>query len=179
MGIMTNDNRSSNNTPAPGVRLATIRIAKEYLKFSAAHFTVFSATERERVHGHNFSVSADITAQVDSNGMTSNYRLYKDALQQCCEALDEYVLLPGQSPHLDISKNNDQYQVGFNGQTLYFPIEDTRLLPIRNTTVEEFSHYILQQLLVDKALSDNVDLWALSVSVSSGPGQSGETIWQR
>ena len=39
-------------------QLTTIELSKEYLKFSAGHFTVFSATERERLHGHNFSVSA-------------------------------------------------------------------------------------------------------------------------
>ncbi|WP_345417566.1 6-pyruvoyl trahydropterin synthase family protein [Halioxenophilus aromaticivorans] len=176
---MTNDNCPNSTTPATDIRLATIRIAKEYLKFSAAHFTVFSATDRERLHGHNFTVSAEITAQVDSNGMTTNYRLYKDALQHCCEALDEYVLLPGESPYLDITQDNDQYLARFNGRTLVFPMEDTLVLPIRNTTVEEFSYYILQQLLVGKALGDNVDLWALSVSVSSGPGQSGESTWQR
>ena len=184
MAMMNDENRpavsgqTTATTPA-GIRLATIGIAKEYLKFSAAHFTVFSATERERVHGHNFAVSAKITAQVDINGMTSNYRLYKDALQQCCQALDEYVLLPGQSPYLDISQDSGQYLAHFNGQTLYFPTEDTLVLPIRNTTVEEFSHYILQQLLVDHALRDRVDLWALSVRVSSGPGQTGESAWQR
>ena len=38
----------------------TIRLAKENMKFSAAHFTIFSASERERLHGHNFRVEVDI-----------------------------------------------------------------------------------------------------------------------
>ena len=38
--------------------LCTLYIDKESHKFSAAHYTIFSATERERLHGHNYSVSA-------------------------------------------------------------------------------------------------------------------------
>ncbi len=50
-------------------QLTTIEVSKEYLKFSAAHFTIFSATERERLNGHNFRVSAKITEPVGPNGM--------------------------------------------------------------------------------------------------------------
>lgn len=160
-------------------RLATIRIAKEYLKFSAAHFTVFSATERERLHGHNFTVAADITAAVNDNGMTSNYRNYKDALQRCCKALDEYVLLPGQSPYLQIEQQGLEYWVRFNDESMRFLVADTLILPIRNTTVEEFSNYIVQQLMHDSQLAELSQLQGLSVSVSSGPGQLGITAWQR
>ena len=35
----------------PMEELTTIEIDKENLKFSAAHFTIFSGTERERLHG--------------------------------------------------------------------------------------------------------------------------------
>jgi 6-pyruvoyltetrahydropterin/6-carboxytetrahydropterin synthase len=49
-------------------RLATLYIDKESHKFSAAHFTIFSATERERLHGHNYSVSAKIVAPLGDNG---------------------------------------------------------------------------------------------------------------
>ena len=42
--------------------LTTINICKEALKFSGAHFTIFSATDRERLHGHNFRVRAEVTA---------------------------------------------------------------------------------------------------------------------
>lgn len=159
-------------------RLATITIAKEYLKFSAAHFTIFSATERERLHGHNFTVSAEITATVDDNGMTSNYRVYKDALKRCCEAIDEYMLLPAQSPFLTIEPEGCEYVVRFAQETLRFLQADTLLLPIRNTTVEEFSHYLLSQLLADDELVAIEGLQALQVSVASGPGQYGACQWQ-
>ena len=63
-------------------RLTTIYIDKESHKFSAAHFTIFSASERERLHGHNFSVAARIVAPVDANGLTGDYAVYKAQLKK-------------------------------------------------------------------------------------------------
>ena len=50
-------------------RLTTLYIDKEAHKFSAAHYTIFSASDRERLHGHNYSVSARIVA--DMSAVTS------------------------------------------------------------------------------------------------------------
>ena len=54
-------------------RFTTIEIRKEYLHFSAAHFTVFSATERERLHGHNWRIGALITGPVGDDGLCFDY----------------------------------------------------------------------------------------------------------
>ena len=49
-------------------QLATLHIDKQAHKFSAAHFTIFSETDRERLHGHNYGVSARIVAAMGDNG---------------------------------------------------------------------------------------------------------------
>ncbi|NHN39342.1 6-pyruvoyl tetrahydropterin synthase [Pseudomaricurvus alcaniphilus] len=158
-------------------RLTTITLAKEYQKFSAAHFTIFSATERERLHGHNFSVTAALTVPVGDDGLCFSYRIYKDILKQVCEQLDEYVLIPSQSPHLQIRSEGAFYHVEFNGETMPLLKSDTILLPIRNTTVEEFSHYILEKLLQVNQDGNRFDIRALEVRVFSGPGQCGSSSW--
>ena len=96
-------------------QLTTIELSKEYLKFSAGHFTIFSETERERLHGHNFAVSASIVAPVGENGLCFSYGEFKSKLQKLCEKLDEYLLLPGLSPYLKIEKQEQEYLVVFNG----------------------------------------------------------------
>ena len=83
-------------------RLTTLYIDKEAHKFSAAHFTIFSATERERLHGHNYSVSARIVAEMGDNGFSADYNVYKQRIAALCEPLDEYMLLAGESPHQTI-----------------------------------------------------------------------------
>lgn len=159
-------------------RLTTITLAKEYQKFSAAHFTIFSATERERLHGHNFSVTVAITVPVGDDGLCFSYRIYKDILKQLCSELDEYVLIPLHSPHLTIIEDELFYQVKFNEETIPLLKTDTKLLPIRNTTVEEFAHYILTKLLETNDNADQFDIRELDVRVFSGPGQCGSSNWK-
>ena len=160
-------------------QLTTIELAKEYMKFSAAHFTIFSATERERLHGHNFRVAASITAPVGDNGMCFSYRILKDKLERLCDELDEYMLLPALSPHLRIGEQGAQYRVEFAGEELFFPRSDTLLLPVRNSTVEEYARYLLERLLEDSALIGGRDIREVGIKVSSGPGQWGTSHWRR
>ncbi len=160
-------------------QLTTIEISKEYLKFSAAHFTVFSETDRERLHGHNFKVAAKVTAPVGPNGMCFSYRILKDKLEALCASLDEYLLLSAESPHLVISEEGENYRVGFNGETMLFLKADTLLLPVRNATVEEYSRYLLGRLLEDRELIDGHDIREVGIKVSSGPGQWGSARWKK
>lgn len=160
-------------------RLTTIHIDKEAHKFSAAHFTIFSATERERLHGHNFSVSARIVAPVDDNGLTGDYAVYKAEIRKLCDALDEYTLIPSQSPYLEIGEQEGYHRVVHNGDVMLFLKSDTLLIPVRNTTVEDLSFYLLDTLLQDKSLLEAQDIRAIEVMVSSGPGQTGSASWAR
>ena len=155
-------------------QLTTLYIDKERHKFSAAHYTIFSATERERLHGHNYSVSARIVAPMGDNGFAADYKVYKRRLDTLCEALDEYMLLAGESPYQQIAQEGDCYRVSFNGEQMQFLKCDTQVLPIRNATVEEFSRYLLRELL---ALSAGDDLREIELCVASGPGQKGCAHW--
>jgi len=155
-------------------RLATLHINKQAHKFSAAHFTIFSATERERIHGHNYGVSARIVAEMGENGFSADYNVYKRCLQKLCDAHDEYMLLPAQSPWLEVVTQGDEYLATFNGKTLRFPCDETLLLPIVNVTVEALSHYLLDCVLGEDLMGDVVEL---EVFVTSGDGQSSSACW--
>lgn len=157
--------------------LTTIELSKEYLKFSAAHFTIFSATERERLHGHNYAVSAEILAPVGENGLCFSYGEFKKKLEALCVSLDEYLLLPGQSPYLTIVSDADEYLVRYNDEKMRFLKSDTQILPIRNCTVEEFARYLLEQLVSDADVA-RYDIRRIDLKVSSGPGQSGSRRWE-
>lgn len=155
-------------------RLATLYIDKESHKFSVAHYTIFSATERERLHGHNYSVSAMIAAPMGDNGFAADYNVYKSRLKTLCDELDEYLVLPAHSPHQTIRDGGAVYLVSFNGEAMQFLKSDTLVLPIRNATVEEFSHYLLGRLL---ELSAGEVLAEVQLCVASGPGQKACARW--
>ena len=156
-------------------RLTTLYIDKESHKFSAAHFTIFSASDRERLHGHNYSVSARIVAPMGENGFSADYNVYKSRLKTLCDSLDEYMLLAGDSPFQLIEEDGPYYRVKFAEDQMLFLQSDTQILPIRNATVEEFSHYLLAQLV---AQSSGEDLREIELCVASGPGQRGCSIWR-
>jgi 6-pyruvoyltetrahydropterin/6-carboxytetrahydropterin synthase len=158
--------------------LTTIEISKEDIKFSAAHFTVFSATERERLHGHNYAVRLAVTAPVGDDGICFSYKEIKSRLRALCETLDEYTLIPQFSPHLRIEDEGDFYLVRFNGERIPLLKSDTLLLPIRNSTVEEFARYLRDCFVGDGSFVATRDICEVVMRVSSGPGQWGSSTWQ-
>lgn len=156
-------------------RLTTLYIDKESHKFSAAHYTIFSAIERERLHGHNYSVSARIVAPMGDNGFSADYNVYKTRLATLCDSLDEYMLLAGESPFQQVAEAGSCFRVSYAEEEMLFLQSDTLVLPITNVTVEELSYYLLQQLLLDSA---GEDLREIELCVASGPGQKGCAIWR-
>lgn len=156
--------------------LTTLYIAKESHKFSAAHYTIFSATERERLHGHNYAVSVRIVAPLGDNGLSADYNVYKTRIAALCATLDEYTLLAGDSPYQQVTGDDTCYHVAYGTQVMRFLRSDTLVLPIRNVTVEELSRYLLQ-LLVHECAAD--DLREIELCVASGPGQKACARWSR
>ncbi len=156
-------------------RLTTLYIDKESHKFSAAHYTIFAAGERERLHGHNYAVSAKIVAPMGNNGFAADYNVYKDRIKALCDELDEYLVLPADSPYQRIEEDGDEYRVLFGDEEMRFLRSDTLVLPIVNATVEELSRYLLERLL---HASRGDDLRELRVCVASGPGQKGCASWR-
>ena len=158
-------------------RLTTIEIHKQYLHFSVAHFTIFSETSRERLHGHNFRIAVSITGEVDDNGLCFDYAIYKEVLQEVCSRFDEYTLIAENSPHLIIEDEGEYYRVTHNKIPMYLLKTDTILLPIRNVTIEELSHYLLDEVVGDRSLIDELRIHQFEMRVSSGPDQWGIAKW--
>ena len=159
------------------IKLTTIEIEKQYLHFSVAHFTIFSATSRERLHGHNFRIAAAITGEVNDNGLCFDYAIYKNILQELCKRFDEYTLIAENSPHLTITSDEQYHHVTHNGITMPLLKTDTILLPILNVTIEEMSHYLLAELTQDKQFLAELKIHAFELRVSSGPDQWGIARW--
>jgi 6-pyruvoyltetrahydropterin/6-carboxytetrahydropterin synthase len=156
------------------VRIAAIELEKEEMKFSAGHFTIFSATERENLHGHNFTVSVTLHAPVGEDGLIGDYRAMKQRLFGLCRSLNETLLLPTRSPYLTIGEEAGRVLAHFNGETMTFMSRDVTLLPVANVSVEELSRHLGERLLESGAFGSRCV--ELQVKVASGPGQYG--IWR-
>lgn len=156
----------------------TIEITKDYLHFSAAHFTIFSANSRENLHGHNFDVGCTIETPIGTDGLAFDYNVIKDKLKAMCDELDERTLLPEQSPHLGFEKDGDYLVVIFAGERIPFLERDALLLPIRNATVEEFARWFVARLSNEPEIA-KLPIRSMTVRVSSGPGQWAASRWEQ
>jgi len=156
--------------------VTTIEIHKEYLHFSCAHFTLFSATEREDLHGHNFQIGCEVETRVGSDGLCFDYNIVKNALKALCAEIDEQMLLPANSPWLTIERTDDMVLALFNGERIPFLPRDVTVLPLRNITVEELASWALQRILSAPTMAD-LPISKLLVRVASGNDQWARSEW--
>ena len=157
-------------------KIGRIEIAKQALNFSAAHFTIFSETEREDLHGHNWQVECELTSPINSNGLIFDYNLIKLVIKELCDELDEKTLLPETSPHLKIVQETDYLFAEYHNERIPFLYRDVITLPISNASVEELSHYFLNRLLNHPEIAEQ-DIREMTVKISSSPGQCGTATW--
>ena len=160
-------------------RTAIVEIHKEELSFSAGHFTIFSATEREDLHGHNYYVSVALETELAANGLSFDYRVYRSKLAEICNKLDRRFLLPEHSQFLKLEDTGDMWLAHFNNERIPFLKRDAMILPITNVTIEELSHWFLGHLLENPAQLAEHAIQSITVKVYNGPGQSGAASWVR
>lgn len=158
-------------------RYTTLEIHKDEFSFSAGHFTIFSATEREQLHGHNYNISVTFKIELTANGLSFDYRHYKRKINEFCDSLDRYLLLPINSPHLEIKEEGDYWIATFDNKKMPFLKEDVVLMPLTNITIEELSRWFLQKLIENRAELNKHLIHEITVKVFNGPGQSGSSCW--
>ncbi|MHA1777211.1 MAG: 6-pyruvoyl tetrahydropterin synthase family protein [Promethearchaeia archaeon] len=147
----------------------TVRISDPRLKFSASHF-LYQHDKCSRLHGHNYSVSVELTGELDENFFVIDFYHIKSKLQEIISKLDHAVLLPAKSENIQIielktpTNDSDEIDVRFNGKHYVFPKIDTRLLPISATTAELLAEYVYMQL------KKNFENYKLRVEIAESEG---------
>lgn len=160
-------------------QLSIIELQKESMHFSAGHFTIFSATERENFHGHNYKVSLALYATVSSDlGLSFDYRFYKKRMRTLCEQLNQTFLMPGKSPYLTWEEKEDYIWFTFNHQRMPFLPRDVSIIPVSNISVEELSRWFIEKLITQQSTLEDHHIHKLTVKVFSGEGQSGSSSWE-
>ncbi len=160
-------------------KLTVIELKKEAMNFSAGHFTIFSATERENMHGHNYQVSIFLSTFLDTQtGLSFDYRFYKKYILTLCKKLDETFLMPGKSLYLTWKEENGYIWFTFNNQKIPFLPSDVTIIPVSNITVEELSGWFIQEMLKNTAQLKKDRIHKIIVKVFSGQGQSGSSCWE-
>jgi 6-pyruvoyltetrahydropterin/6-carboxytetrahydropterin synthase len=150
----------------------SVVVAKDYLKFAAAHFIAYPGF-REPLHGHNYQVSVRVEADLGPDGYVLDFGIVKRVAKALCEELDERVLVPDRSDCLTVVQTPDGVEVVTEyGDRFRFPTGDVRLLPIARSSAEELAAYLLGRLRdALRAEAAGRGLATLEVGVAEAPGQ--------
>ena len=152
-----------------------IHMHKEYFKFSCAHFLIFPDGSKERLHGHNYHVDAEIEGQLTDKGIVIDFILVKPVIRELCDWLDEHWLLPGEHPELQIKERDDGHtDVVYRDARYLVPTDETIVLPINNSSAENLATWFGRELL--SRIEDRFGITQvrkLRVSVSETDGQAG------
>ena len=55
-----------------------VRVTKDHLVFSAAHFITFNGNICERLHGHNWRVAVEVAGPLDENSYVFDFIALRD-----------------------------------------------------------------------------------------------------
>lgn len=151
----------------------SIYVAKENLKFSAAHFIAYPGF-REPLHGHNYQVGVRVEGRLSPTGYVLDFGVIKRLTKEIVDRLDERTLVPAESDCLQIERlENGQLRICYGVEEFRLPASDACLLPIAHSSAEELARFIWTQLYealeAHQALNDII---SLEISVAEGPGQA-------
>jgi 6-pyruvoyltetrahydropterin/6-carboxytetrahydropterin synthase len=149
-----------------------VRLTKDYLVFSAAHFITFNGNVCERLHGHNYRVTAEVFGPLDANHYVIDFIALRDALHAIVLELDHRVLLPTEHPLIKVSADPTSVEAVFEERRWVFPRGDCILLPVPNTTAEMLARHIGRRLLDDLAARHLPRPQRVTVEVDECEGQS-------
>jgi 6-pyruvoyltetrahydropterin/6-carboxytetrahydropterin synthase len=147
-----------------------ITLAKEDFKFSVAHFTVFSASSAEVLHGHNYRLRARVAGpETDELGLLVDVRRIKTDIRELCASLDGRTLVPTECPLVTVERTAGSVRFTFGDREHVLPAESVVLMPIVNVSIEELASYAWRHLApkLDGTLAE-----VLSVDVEETAGQS-------
>jgi 6-pyruvoyltetrahydropterin/6-carboxytetrahydropterin synthase len=159
----------------------SIELEKEYFKFSAAHFLIFEDGSAERLHGHNYRVYVEIEARLSQHGLVLDFKKVKPVVRELVDELDEHWLVPGEHAELRHAALQDgRVEVRYRERLYVVPADDVIVLPVNNTSAENFATWIARELMRRLAARfADVVVQRLRVAVEETAGQRGVYLYER
>lgn len=147
-----------------------VRVTKDHLVFSAAHFITFNGNICERLHGHNWRTAVELEGPIDENSYVFDFIALRDGLQKIVDELDHRMLLATQHPTIKLTVSDKEVEARFDDRRWVFPKNECVLLPIANTTAELIAGWIGRRL-VEQLKPCEAALTSLAVEVEENFGQ--------
>jgi 6-pyruvoyltetrahydropterin/6-carboxytetrahydropterin synthase len=126
-----------------------VRVTKDYLVFCSAHFIFFDDDKCERLHGHNYRVTAELEGPLDPDHLVFDFIVLKKLLRDIVNEIDHRMLIPLKSRQLRIEETEKEILMTYEDKRWIFPRGDCAVLPIENTTAELLARWIAERLRED------------------------------
>lgn len=152
------------------MRRYRIEVTGDDLTFCSAHFLTFGGGTSESLHGHNYRVKVALEGELDAHRMVHDFVDLRQRIRRLLDGLDHRVLLPSESPSLEVARREGAVFAVREDKEYRFPASDVVLLPVGNTTAEMLASHIADALAGELAELD-ADLGDLVVELEEGPGQ--------
>jgi 6-pyruvoyltetrahydropterin/6-carboxytetrahydropterin synthase len=150
----------------------SVHVAKENLKFSAAHFIAYPGF-REPLHGHNYQVGVNVEGALNAMGYVLDFGVIKKMLKGIVDRLDERTIIPTKSDCLKIERSGTKVRVLYEEDEFVFPVADVVMLEIAHSSAEELARYIWTELVRALMREHSLkDVTTIEISVAEGPGQA-------
>ncbi len=148
-----------------------VRVTKDQLVFSAAHFITYNGDVCERLHGHNWRTAVELCGPLDQNHYVFDFIALRDALAAIVNELDHHVLLPTRHPLIHVKQIGPEVEARFADRRWVFPKEDCVLLPVENTTAELIAHWIAERMRDEVSHKSGDAVERIRVEVEENFGQ--------
>jgi 6-pyruvoyltetrahydropterin/6-carboxytetrahydropterin synthase len=150
-----------------------VRVTKDHLVFSAAHFITFNGNICERLHGHNWRVAIEAAGALDENFYVIDFIALRDAAQKIVGELDHRMLVPTEHSAINVWTSEREVEITFEERRWVLPRDDCVLLPIENTTSERLAWWIGARLREELAAPAWRLITSLDIEVEENFGQWG------
>ena len=153
-----------------------VKVEKDSFIFSAGHFITYDGDHCERLHGHNYRASVEVTGPLDENQYVFDFIALRDIFASIIASLDHRMLLPGQSDKIKLHSELNNWRVTYKDRYWSFPQDECIVLPISNTTTELLARCLGVQLLQEFANRGMTQPEKMTITCEENFGQ--EAIWK-
>jgi len=160
------------------VPTSQVTVAKESLRFSAAHFLTLPGHVCERLHGHNYRVAVTVDGSIDpATGFVVDFAVLKRVVREIIDPLDHRLLVPANNPALTIRREGDRTLVDYEQPAwLVAPTDHVCLVPVAQTTAEVMAEWMAAQVWDLLRRDRNPGLTRLVLELEESTGQSAKAV---
>ena len=148
-----------------------VRVTKDYITFSAAHFIVYRDDQCEHLHGHNYRVAAEIEDILDEHHLVFDFVALKKVMRDLTNELDHRMLVPSEATKFGITSDDKSVRISYRGKEWVLPRSDCVLLPVENTTVELLGKWFAGRLRDELESRFGFRPKIVRIDVEESPGQ--------